>query len=74
MRRYMKRPTAKAKAIDLKKDKMIIGGLALLAGLMAMAFFSTSAHAKVPHSWSSYSVGEDEIKLPFQLKSQKLGH
>jgi len=70
----MKRPTTKAKAIDLKKDKMIIGGLALLAGLMAMALFSASAQAKVPHSWSSYSVGEDEIKVPFQLKSQKLGH
>lgn len=70
----MKHPTTKAKAIDLKKDKMILGGLALLAGLMAVALFSSSAQAKVPHSWSSYTVGEDEIKLPFQLKSQKLGH
>lgn len=70
----MKRPTAKAKVIDLKKDKMIIGGLALLAGLMALALFSSSVQAKVPHSWSSYSVGEDEIKLPFQLKSQMAGH
>ncbi len=70
----MKHPTTKAKVIDLKKDKIILGGLALLAGLMAVALFSSSAQAKVPHSWSSYTVGEDEIKVPFQLKSQKLGH
>lgn len=72
----MKRPIAiaKAKVIDLKKDKMILGALALLAGLMAIAVFSSTAHAKVQPAWSSYSVGEDEIKVPFQLKSQKLGH
>lgn len=71
----MKRPTvqAKAKAIDLTKNKIILGGMALLAGIMAMAIFST-AHAKTPHSWNSYSVGEDENKLPFRLKSQLLGH
>lgn len=70
----MKRPMTKAKAIDLKKNKILLGGLALLAGLMAAALFSTSAHAKVPRIWNSYSVGEGEIKLPFHLKSQKLGH
>ena len=72
----MKRPIlqAKAKVIDLTKDKMILGGLVLLAGLMAIAVFSSSAHAKVQPTWSSYSVGEDETKVPFQLKSQKLGH
>ena len=72
----MKRPTlkAKAKVIDQTKDKMILGGMALLAGLMALALFSSSTHAKGPRLWSSYSVGEDESKLPFQLKSQMLGH
>lgn len=70
----MKRPTAKAKAIDLRKDKIILGGMALLAGLMALAVFSSTAHAKVPHTWNSYSVGEDEAHVPFKLKSQQLGH
>ena len=71
----MKRPiaTAKTKAIDLTKDKIILGSLALLAGLMALAVFSSSSEAKVP-AWSSYCVGEGEVKLPFKLKSQKLGH
>lgn len=69
----MKRPTAKAIAIDLKKDKILMGGLALLAGLMAMALFSSTTQAKTP-SWSSYSVGENESKLPFMLKSQLVGH
>lgn len=72
----MKRPSTKAKAIDLKKDKMIIGSLALLVGLMTMAFFSISAQAKtkIPQLWSSYSVGEGEMKFPLQLSSQKMGH
>ena len=76
MRRSMKGPTTKAKAIDLKKekDKMIIGGMALLAGLMALALFSISAHGKTPNSWSAYSIGENELKFPFQLRSQILGH
>ena len=71
----MKRPMTKvkAKAIDLTKDKMIWGGIALLAGLMAAALFASNSQATVP-TWSSYSVGEDEVKLPFKLKSQKLGH
>lgn len=64
----------KAKTIDLTKDKIILGSLALLAGFMALAVFSSSSsEAKVP-TWSSYSVGEDEVKLPFKFKSQKLGH
>lgn len=70
----MKRPMTKAKAIDLTKDKIILGGLALLAGLMAIAVFSSNVYAKTPHIWKSYSVGEDETKVPFQLKSQMLGH
>lgn len=70
----MKRPTVKAKAIDLTKDKIILGGLALLAGLMAIAVFSSSANAQVPHTWNPYSVGENENKVPFKLKSQMLGH
>lgn len=59
----MKRPTLKAKAIavDLKKNKMIVGGLALLAGLMAMTLFSSNAQAK-------------DAKFPFQLTTQKLSN
>ncbi len=76
MRRYMKRPTVKAKAIDLKKEKekIIIGGMALIAGLVALALFSLSAQAKDHDSWNSYSVGEGETIFPFHLRSQLLGH
>lgn len=68
------RAQAKAKAVDTTKDKIIFGGLALLAGLMAMAMFSSTTQAKTPKTWSSYSVGEGNTKLPFKLKSQLLGH
>ena len=72
----MKRPTVKAKVIDLKKEKekMIIGVMALIAGIMAMTLYSLSAQAKTPHPWSSYSIGEAEMRFPLQLRSQKLGH
>ena len=76
MRRYMNRPTVKAKAIDLKKekDKMVIGVMALIAGIMAMTLYSLSAQAKAPHTWNSYSIGEGEMRFPLQLRSQTLGH
>jgi hypothetical protein len=70
----MKGPTTKAKAIDQTKDKIILAGMALLAGLMALAIFSSSSHANSSLAWNSYSVGEDENRLPFKLKSQILGH
>jgi hypothetical protein len=74
MNRNIKRPITKAKAIDLKKDKLVLGGLALLAGLMAAAFFSTSVHAQTVRKWLPHGQGENSIKIPFQLNTQKLSH
>ena len=70
----MRVPITKAKAIDLKKDKIVLAGLALFAGLMAMAVFSSSAHSKGLPSWQAHSQGEDEVKVPFLLNSQTLSH
>ena len=78
--------TAKAKAIDTTKEKILYAGAALLAGLMAAAIFSTPArantatvkqeqgHNKAESEWTPHIQIQDEIKLPFTLKSQKLSH
>lgn len=71
----MKGSKTKAQAIDLKKDKIVLAGLALLAGLMAVVAFSSNAHASIINSsWAPHVQGENEIKLPFPLKPQKLDH
>ncbi len=49
--------TAKAKAIDQKKDKILYAGLALLAGLLAVAALSSSASAKIINAWTPHQHG-----------------
>lgn len=77
-----KRPQAIAKAIDQKKDKMLMAGLALLGGLMAAALFSTSAKAStitknlsnLTGKTSGKTSGKKDLKMPFDLNSAKLSH
>lgn len=49
--------TAKAKAIDQKKDKILYAGLALIAGLIAVAALTNSASAKVISAWTPHQHG-----------------
>lgn len=70
----MKGPQTKAKVIDLKKQKIAMAGLALLVGLAAVALISSSAKASEPNGWTAHSQVDEETKLPFELKSQKLNH
>lgn len=77
-----KRPQAIAKAIDQKKDKMLMAGLALLGGLMAAALFSSTAKASsltknlanLTGKTSGNSTGKKDIKIPFDLNAQKFSH
>jgi hypothetical protein len=57
-----KRPQTIAKAIDLNKNKIMVAGLALIAGLLTMAAMINTAHAST-----------HVMKLPF-LKTQHLIH
>lgn len=68
----MKNP--RAKAIDVTKDRILYAGAALLVGLVAAALFSSNAHAKSADANRQKQKFQDEIKLPFELKSQKLSH
>lgn len=70
----MPKVTAKAKAIDQKKDKILYAGLALLAGLLAMAALTSSASARVINSWAPHHQGADGMKVPFLMGGQKLSH
>lgn len=62
------------KAIDQKKDKILYAGLALLAGILAIAAISSSASAKVIKAWAPHGLSEDGAKVPFQLGGQRLSH
>ncbi|MBC7429582.1 MAG: hypothetical protein H7336_13275 [Bacteriovorax sp.] len=63
---------AKAKAIDATIDKIFYAGAALLAGLVAAVIFSSNAKALTEIlNEKSYQT---EIRLPFELKSQKLSY
>lgn len=48
---------AQAQAIDQKKDKILYAGLALLAGLLAMAALTSSASARVINAWTPHQHG-----------------
>ena len=75
----------KAKAIDGRKDKIVLAGLALVVGLMAAAILSTNVKAdeivsesitpaKPAGTWNPHVQVQDEVKLPFELKTQKFSH
>lgn len=78
----MKNSRVKTKTIDTTKDRILYTGLALLVGVLAAAFFSTAARAENAlvkkgrplEEWTPHIQIQDEVKLPFDLKSQKLSH
>ena len=77
-----RKPRVIAKAIDQKKDRILMAALALLGGLMAAALFSTSAKASsltrnlsdLAGKSSGKSSSENDFKMPFDMNLQKLTH
>lgn len=72
---------AKAQAIDSKKDKIVLAGITLVVGLMALAIFSSNVKAedqkvqtKPIGQWDPHLQVQDDVKLPLKLKTQKFGH